>query len=63
MDIPAAQRAARSVPYCVASIEAEHGLPFTQQFEIDVGEQQTVDDGAVLDALGVVDAVALAQRV
>ena len=38
-------------------------LALAQQLDVDVGEQQRVDQRAVLDALGVVDAVALAQGI
>ncbi len=44
-------------------IEAERGLAFTQKLDVDAGEQQGIQQRAVLGALGQIDAVALAQRI
>ena len=45
------------------AVEAERGLAFAQQFDVDAGEQQGIQQRTMLGALREIDAVALAERI
>ena len=45
------------------AVEAERGLAFAQQFDVDAGEQQGIQQRAMLCALREINTVALAQRI